>query len=899
MFSPLPFPLGSLVGREFDLDRIDALLADGARLITVTGLGGVGKTRLAIAAGHRVAARGLATAYCDAGAVDGVTEFALALAQALALELGTGPRSQRVMSALASALAARPAAPTVIVIDNFEELVRLPDESAVLGLCHCLERTPWLSALVTSRIALSRAVGVTVAVLPIDTCGPASPAVRLLTERAAQVAALPAWRVEDPTLERLAARLEGLPLALELAAARAHLVAPRELLTLLDERLAAGHDSDMERMRDAVVAWSWGVLTAEQREALRRLEVVEGSFDLELATALIEGTRGEVLAKLEALARVSLVMVEPSTRTARYRLLEAVREFVRERAPHGRREALDSLSEALLARLPDDVEVTLVTRFDPGIVLAERERFLAIVRRGLRPEADLRALTLALRASSWLLLALRRSGFGPALGERVDALLEHPDIERVPLPIRLSAAMLTVTMRISDARTGEVDALLARIDRWAATASDERPRIRALALRGQVAHYRWDFHEVYRIGQQLVSHPLWVTEPTLCQGATQFYVNGRRALGLSDFASDDALAAQVAARLVAAGEVTNALNLQCNRAFHAVHMGHPALALALCRELESAAVALAYSRLLPMAQRERARAELDMGLRSSAIATFDGVVAMLPGTREAIEAQLERAATALEAGRHDEVRRDLAAVEPLLATSFEVAYHTAIARALAVLAGEPFPVADARVTGTIEDTAFRLLAGLAESDASAIAALRELARTHAPSSFRVRQALRLFEAAQGLIADDPNVLAVDFEAQSFRLGAHWVRLDKRPLLSTLLEALALSRAAGEPGVGRSRLLALCWPDTRIAREHLVHRLETAVSALRKLGLHAIVACATSVTGDAGYSLDPTLTALRVNMSAWVHAEPPVARGRGRRPAMTVAPAVRSRRKPDL
>jgi len=938
MLSALPFPLGSLVGRELDLAKLDALLAGGARLVTLTGLGGVGKTRLAIAVARRIAERGLATAYCDVAAVEGVTELTLALAQALAVELDgsrseafspgfailakafaserEGSRSEAsanqtqgpntLMSALAAALARREPAPLLVVIDNFERLVGIAGEAAVVGLRSCLERVPWLSALVTSRIALPRSAGITVVVHPIAAQGPRSAAVLLLAERAAQVAALPSWQSDGAALERLATRLEGLPLAIELAAARAHLVAPGELLALIEEHFedaaasatrpvvgskpgrAVTATSEMERLRDAVVAWSWGVLSEAQREALRRLEVVDGTFDLDLAAALIQGTRAVALETLEALVRVSLVMVEASANAARYRMLETVREFVRVRTPSGRDAAHDDLAEALLARLPPEDELTLFARFDATFVLAEREGFLAVLRRGLAPDSSLRSAQLALRAATWLLLALRRSGFAPALGERVETLLERADIEAVPLPIRLAASMLTVVVRVSDARTNEVDVLVDRVERWAATAPTDRPRLVALQLRCMVAQYRWNYVEVHRISQLLVASPVIRAELRLYHGAIQLYFAGRRALGETDFAADDALAAEVVARLTAAGEVLNALFLQCNRAFLAVHLGHPELAIALSHEVERAVDASGFTRLGGLTRRERARAELDLGLRTRALTTFDAALALLAGSREGVEGLLDRTAAALEAGRYEEARRDLAAGAPMLSTSFELGYHAALECALTALVGEPAPARALVFTGTVEDTAFRLLAALGSLAARTAAidpqvpSLREAAWAHGPCSFRVRHALRLFEAALALSQGDAKVIGVDIEAPAFRLGAQWVPLDKRPLLATLFDALAQARLGGERGVDRMSLAALAWPGENVRRESLERRLETAMSALRKLGLQAIVAVGAHDESEAGYALDPSRAVLRVKMGAWPSLVPPApARGRGR------------------
>lgn len=341
--SDLPIPATPLLGREKELREVRGLLGE-VRLLTLTGTGGVGKTRLALEAAWASLAAGLFPG--------GVAFVALAPLEDPSLVIPGMARSLGVREAegqaLDEALRARLRGKrTLLVLDNFEHVLGAAPEVARL-----LESCPGAAMLATSRAPLrvrgEQEYPVPPLQLPASTLSPdtrsvlGSPAGGLFVERAK--ATSPSFKVTGENAADVAAicwRLAGLPLALELAAARVRFLEPAALLTRLDRALLAGWARDLpERQRTmrSTLNWSHDLLSEPEQVMFRRLSVFAGGFTLEAAEAV--GAVGEVepgeeaLTLLGSLVEQSLVTAGPdgdSAAGARYGMLEPVRQYALEK----------------------------------------------------------------------------------------------------------------------------------------------------------------------------------------------------------------------------------------------------------------------------------------------------------------------------------------------------------------------------------------------------------------------------------------------------------------------------------------------------------------------------------------------------------------------------------------
>ncbi|MDP9410692.1 MAG: helix-turn-helix domain-containing protein [Actinomycetota bacterium] len=339
--SALPHPATPLVGRERELEEVRGLLAQqGVRLVTLTGIGGVGKTRLAVEAASEAEAL-----FPDGAAFVGLAPLAdpslviSAVSRSLGVPEAEG-RSPR--EALVEYLRDKS---LLIVLDNFEHLLQAAPEMAEL-----IEACPKLIVLATSRAPLrirgEREYPVPPLALPTSTRSPseeevlASPSGKLFVERAQ--AASPGFTLTRENASSVAAicwRLAGLPLALELAAAKARLLDPATLLSRLDRALSDAWARDLperQRTMKATLDWSHDLLSEQERELFRRLSTFSGGFTLQAVEAVgsepnaAEDGSGpeEVLELLGVLVEQSLVLAEVGGGgPTRYRMLEPVHQY--------------------------------------------------------------------------------------------------------------------------------------------------------------------------------------------------------------------------------------------------------------------------------------------------------------------------------------------------------------------------------------------------------------------------------------------------------------------------------------------------------------------------------------------------------------------------------------------
>jgi predicted ATPase/DNA-binding SARP family transcriptional activator len=340
----LPPELTSLLGRELELERVGELV-ERHRVVTIVGPGGVGKTRVALRVA-RAAANRFADGvwFVDLAPVGSSDDVAEAVSSALGMSDRPGSST---LDTLTIELRERR---LLLVLDNCEHVLASAAEvtARLLGQC------PDVRILATSREPLAIAGESVERLAPLATTaiGADPPAaVRLFLERAETQGA----RWEEPelvleTIRELCVRLDGIPLAIELAAARTRAISPAELLAKLDDRLrllvSPHHRSAHARHQtlEATIGWSYELLGTEEQATLRRLAVFQGSFSLAAAAAVCAdiGSELDALERVTALVDRSVLSVQRRAETNRYRLLESIAVFAGQH--------LDELDEAEQAR---------------------------------------------------------------------------------------------------------------------------------------------------------------------------------------------------------------------------------------------------------------------------------------------------------------------------------------------------------------------------------------------------------------------------------------------------------------------------------------------------------------------------------------------------------------------
>ncbi len=500
----LPVQRTSFVGRARELESLAARLAE-TRLLTLTGVGGCGKTRLAVRLAEDARARFPGGVwFVDLAPLGGGERVGEALARALerAPEPGRDP-----VDAVAAGLGE---ARALLLLDNAEHVLAACADAAERLLAAC----PNLALVVTSREPLALP-GETIAPVGTLSLPPARAAVTaagvaatdagaLFAERASQ--AHPGFALTDANagaIAEICRRLDGIPLALELAAARVRMLGPEQIRARLDDRfrlLTGGQRTALPRQQTLLAAlqWSHDHLHPDEQELFRSLAVFAGGWTLEQAVAVCDpgGDEFELLDRLTRLVDKSLVVVESSADPTRYRFLESVRHFALDRlAEADGGDDLRAWHAAFFLALARDFEAHGPGRADEPAWLrrldADHENLLAALDTAMKaPGGGSDALALATGLwrywSSRGLFALARRSIEAALERAGDA---------APAALRAHARTRAGGFALYLGDPAGAQPHLVEADRLYGEMDDAKGRARSLSALATAAVYRADYAE--------------------------------------------------------------------------------------------------------------------------------------------------------------------------------------------------------------------------------------------------------------------------------------------------------------------------------------------------------------------------------------------------------------------
>jgi predicted ATPase len=893
---------GRLIGREAEVGTVFGLVEAGARLVTLWGPGGVGKTRLAAEVAGRLCADGGFAAwwFCDLSAARNADGICAQVSDVLGLRVAAATAAETI-DPIGRALAARGRA--LVVLDNFEQVAFAAP--AVLG--PWIVSAPEVCFLVTSREALGLGDEILCEIAPL---APAA-AVELFDERARSIQRAVAPSAVDPRIvEEIVERLDRLPLAIELGAAQLALLGLPDLFARLAQSMdvldGARRDlPDRQHTLRRTIDWSWRLLSAAEQAGLAQLSVFAGGFFPEAAERVLVVTGAGAptpLALLQSLRRRSLIQVwDPEVGgELRCRLLVAVREHAGERlADSGAAGAARARHSAYYAEAGADWAAAVRGQGGPRalrLLSLEQDNLIAAHRTAVveNPPAAGRALAAALAlepliAARGPLDVLRRL-VDDALGAGVavpDALAARALRARGRSRLAGAAAALTDFDR--------AEALARRAGDVALAASVLTERGRCIAEQGHGKHAAAVLEQAVALARSVGDHS--GEAEALTNLAMNAWYDGR----LADAAGCYAEAAD-AARAV--GDRVLEARIRGNLGCLAYERGDVDEFIAVTEEARALVVAAGDQRHAAILatnlgagvgeQGRFADAETSFAEALTALRAIGDVVgeatceANLGWTAQrragpaAGRAHFERA-LALLRGRGVDwaeglVRASLAAALAAADRLDEAARHEALA--------EPIM---ARVSdGRLRDAA-TVLAGhidLARARAAAAAGDRAAAvRHHAAAQTRLADdagpegARSMVRFARSLLqralaegdatavperpagaappasptADATAALLVCVDAAWFRpAGAAWVDLRRRRALRRVLLAL-IERRLTAPGAAltTAELLAAGWPGERVLAAAGAARVHVAVSTLRRLGLAGLLR-----HDDAGYALDP-------------------------------------------
>jgi predicted ATPase len=858
----MPHPRTSFIGRERELTALRSTL-EGHHLVTVVGAGGAGKTRLVLELMRRDE---LEVVFCDLSEASSVDAMVLALANALGL-------AHVDDETLTSALAEDDAA--VVVLDNLEQL--LPMVAGTLE--RWLQRAPTTRFVVTSRAPTHLSDEHLIEVPPLGLPSPATirdaEASALFVDRArALVPNLAPSEEQWLAIAEIVTRLDGLPLAIELAASRTRVLSVQQIAGQLSEKLDVMASRSPQRpARHAtlrgVVAWSWNLLSEDEQAALRQLSVFRGSFDLRATGALIG--QDDALETLQSLRDQALIRVELGTGVARYRLFECVRDYAAERlAESAEQAAAQERHDAYFASLADSGDQEKIKLCIDDLVEVQQRALQRDAVRALRIAISLEPLLLG-RGPATLLLRL--------LDETLAAAPEDEPLT--------GAAHLVRGHALADA--GRFEASLAARERSleiARLTHDRTLEGKALASLGRHAWHGGRFDEAMtRSGEAIAVFEALGDESRVAETRSH-RANFLWLQGHVDEARRDYLDALVVLerhddRRAEAIALGNLASLERDMGFIPDAHEHFERSLALLSALgdrfhRGTFMMNLGGLLLENGDTADARAAFEEALtlhRQTGNRRWEGVALASLAHCDEIQGHLETAtsgyATATELAdrfghpvmqamilcwraRLAAERADLELASACLERAESVFREvgTTVVDGLAEVARAHIELARSRSAGEHIGKARDLIAALHEAGATRRSGDLRMAVGQLEACLDAAEQARRSE----LPAADQQTLVVAGTALGFRApGGSWQDLSTRGALRRILAALSDRReqAPGQP-LTRAQLVEAGWPDERITTDAAATRVYTAIATLRRRGLRGVL-----VRRDEGYLLDPS------------------------------------------
>jgi excisionase family DNA binding protein len=801
----LPPPRGRFIGRTEEIGRLGEMFGAGARIVTVVGAPGVGKTRLA-ARYAELQARG--GSFCDLGEATSLDQVCIAVLEGLGVPAVPHASTERALDESLRALSRR--GQVFVVLDDVERVVA----HAATIVSKAARAAPESRWLVTSRerLRIADEHALDLAPMPLDTH-----AIELFVERAGEC------RAADRTaIAEIVRRLDGIPLAIELAAARTSILAPRALLARLDDRLGVlAADVRDARPRQttlrAAIDWSWDLLQPHEQRALAQCSVFRGTFSIDAAEAVVDVARGgSVVEVLEALHAKSLVCSsdEPVLGERRMTMLASIREYAAERV-----RAL-----GLEAGAAEQHAAFFLGRCEPWAQACEGRDELAARRR------------LVAEAENLLAVEERARGAGDAVSSiRLLAVLERLLWTRGGVDSYLAATEYAVS---------RIDASLA-------------PALGVLALRARGIARMWrnDFAggtADFERAVELAGDDRAAVASVKVRLAAAHHASGRVAEAIC--AIDDALRIhrEVRDRHAIGVDLMVRAGIRCDTADRDTR-GELGEALEILRDVGRPTHEAMARMYLGHVLQERgalddARREL---LRAADIFEAAGDVRHGPIARGSAASVLHEQGHVEQA--IDEYARALDRFDEFPFHPFDAFNQALMAAAYADdgdVARAVVEIERARETklgATWAREAIDVLAGHIDVARSGLEAARARLAPAEEGAYELRLARRLLRAAIDRAADDGATLVVARDGRWFELrGCDRVDLARRPVLSRVLACFARGRGAV---LERDDLFASGWPGERAFAGSRGQRVRSAIAALRDLGLRDVI-----VNEGAGYAI---------------------------------------------